>query len=283
MLKLSEVYDFNVGDEFHIVDQVNNNYSGVYAYVTNYEMIEILNRQNFVTNDTVQYLIHQTSWNSHAFPVYTSSVSEDTIIVTYTGLNKFVSELELSSLTLPLSPVIDSVNYLAGYYRLNYDTICGRLTESYQKDLYWMQNSCFNFQEFGTGIPANSYIEGVGVASCAAENWDGCPHPWSSSTDFVYIKKGNCITGIPLNRPLADAEHIEIQMKIFPNPSTGIYNLNFGEENITELEVFNNLGQSILLYSVNSKEAVLNLMEFPQGIYLVRAKGNRILTGKLIK
>lgn len=282
MLKLYDVYNYEVGDEFHIVDYLN---FAPALPSDNYTMMEILSKSYSITNDTVNYLIHFSTW-SNSFMGGPTAVIEDTSITTYTGLHKYVSNFEFGHNVFPLQAVKDSLNNYAGFYSQQYDSICSRISEVYVRDLnYTSYNNyyCYNIPEFGTGIPSNTYIEGVGVSTFASENWPDCPNPGSHSLSFVYIKKGNCITGTPLIKPLSVSITSDTKIQVFPNPSNGIFNVNVGDDKISGIEISNYLGEIVKKQKVNTKTVEVDLTEFPKGIYIVKTTGNKTMFGKFVK
>ncbi len=57
--------------------------------------------------------------------------------------------------------------------------------------------------------------------------------------------------------------------RIYPNPSFGLLNFEFGDV-IESISVYNNLGQLMIDKSINDYTASLNIETLPQGIYLVK-------------
>ncbi|MEZ4888208.1 MAG: LamG-like jellyroll fold domain-containing protein [Chitinophagales bacterium] len=70
-----------------------------------------------------------------------------------------------------------------------------------------------------------------------------------------------------------------LSFRVFPNPSTGIFNLTL-KETVSQLDirVFNNVGQVVTQFSdahFNADKHTLNLKGFPQGIYMVEVKTDK--------
>ena len=59
------------------------------------------------------------------------------------------------------------------------------------------------------------------------------------------------------------------ELKIYPNPSSGIVNIKSGTR-IQRIEVFNATGQLLQLYYPNAKTFILNLGAYQQGLYYVK-------------
>jgi len=74
---------------------------------------------------------------------------------------------------------------------------------------------------------------------------------------------------------------IENKLNIYPNPSSGIFNIST-MENVQAVEVYGMNGQQIKGISIRENE--INLTEYPNGIYFVRVIAeNGLITKKLIK
>lgn len=76
----------------------------------------------------------------------------------------------------------------------------------------------------------------------------------------------------------SDVKNLSSSFRIYPNPSTGFLNFEFGEI-IESVSVYNNLGQLLINQSIKDYSATLNLESIPQGIYLVKvnAAGQTII------
>ena len=70
---------------------------------------------------------------------------------------------------------------------------------------------------------------------------------------------------------------------LYPNPVKDVLNISY-TQNITNVEVFNMLGQQILAKSVNATEGKVDMSNLASGTYLVRvAADNQVKTIKIIK
>jgi hypothetical protein len=56
-------------------------------------------------------------------------------------------------------------------------------------------------------------------------------------------------------------------LKIYPNPSEGIFHVEFGEQTPSKIELVNMLGDVVYSYSPTSKIELINVPELPPGIY----------------
>jgi hypothetical protein len=69
----------------------------------------------------------------------------------------------------------------------------------------------------------------------------------------------------------------------FPNPVKDILNLSY-DKNISNITVFNLLGQEVLTKAINSNQSQLNMSALSAGTYLVKVTAdNQVKTIKVIK
>jgi hypothetical protein len=85
--------------------------------------------------------------------------------------------------------------------------------------------------------------------------------------------------------PTAVTDNFEVKTSIYPNPSTGIVNLQFSQK-VTDMSVnvFSIDGKVVFSDNLsNTKDATIDLSEFNSGVYFIQTKeGNNTKTEKLI-
>jgi hypothetical protein len=65
------------------------------------------------------------------------------------------------------------------------------------------------------------------------------------------------------------------EVKVFPNPTNGVFEIHLNSFNeTTSVEIYNALGQRILVEKVNSEIMTINLKEFNSGLYYVKIKNS---------
>tara|TARA_Y100001968_G_scaffold296098_1_gene304053 strand:- start:646 stop:1383 length:738 start_codon:yes stop_codon:yes gene_type:complete len=80
----------------------------------------------------------------------------------------------------------------------------------------------------------------------------------------------------------------DIDLIIYPNPSTGLFNINFNTKNIetVEINIYNYLGERVfsdyILNFTGRYERILNLSQYSKGIYLLELKDKNDLLNKKI-
>jgi hypothetical protein len=62
-----------------------------------------------------------------------------------------------------------------------------------------------------------------------------------------------------------------VSIAIYPNPSTGIFNLEFEDATVKEIEVYTMQGRSVYKARVNSQTTSINLAHLSAGLYYVQA------------
>jgi agmatine deiminase len=72
-----------------------------------------------------------------------------------------------------------------------------------------------------------------------------------------------------LSTPTGISE-VELSVGVFPNPSTGQFNINFDRVDEIDYSVFDVTGKQIFSESARSKAFVLNLENYGTGLYLLK-------------
>ena len=62
----------------------------------------------------------------------------------------------------------------------------------------------------------------------------------------------------------------DVLKKVYPNPTSG--NLTIEAEGMTEVSVYNTLGQCVLQKEVAGEQTTVNLQQVSEGLYLLRVK-----------
>jgi hypothetical protein len=92
--------------------------------------------------------------------------------------------------------------------------------------------------------------------------------------DEMHFKSQPLSTSVP-------TFHIENEISIYPNPSTGEFNIVSSLFNVENVEVYNAVGDRVISKNINSKSSILNLRD--EGIYFVKMNSNgKTFTKKLI-
>jgi len=250
-LTVREIYDFQVGDEFHY-DQ--------YYQPTGYRNI-ILDRKLSNKGDSLTYLIHRDHYEYYSGK-YT--FTHDTQTVVFTNLDAFIDDVSLLKYKKDsCHPFNDSffksIKYDVPVYGYEHKERCvfeGKRIE----------------EEFGLGI---------GFTKFAIHDAQG-PYRWQE--DLKYYKKGTVKKGLPTPFSL-DLKKIGWPyqtINVFPNPVHNKLELSkvFGSD--SRITVTDCLGKSSFTdfpYSTG-----LNVSDLPAGLYyFTLLNGENVYKGRFVK
>jgi hypothetical protein len=104
----------------------------------------------------------------------------------------------------------------------------------------------------------------------------------SSNADTLSITEVNKNELLDLTPSLNTSEAVEI----FPNPTSGIFNVSFYSENqeMKRIEVYNIIGLLIQSYNNSNAHNIIDISDYSNGIYILRISiGSKEFQKKLIK
>ena len=188
-LKVGEVYNFNVGDEFHRHYLFKNEFSGDVIQNT-YYIDKILSKSYAANNDTVYYGVQVTTYNPNDCG---GTLDVDTIQRYFTNLDSYV-------VTLSDSSYVDTINWSSSYYRtLSYSATLNQYNGRRVNTL-----SESNYTSYVGDGQDNQFIEGCGrfdynwsTGNCLEGNcWDN-----HATMSLLYYKKGAEEWGTPIQLP----------------------------------------------------------------------------------
>ncbi|OFY33693.1 MAG: hypothetical protein A2W91_11020 [Bacteroidetes bacterium GWF2_38_335] len=279
LLLVKDVYDFNIGDEFHKIFSFGNH------YFSQYEVKKVINKYYSITNDTVFYDFDYNLWGNNDIGPGTYFHTIDTITKYYTNLDSIIHYGQNIRNFLPLESIITSgggssylMNYIVFTDSLEYNgrmLLCN-LGQEFRK---FDEDTCFNTPYFDSGAWVyEKYVKGCGdiYNNFDVEMYTNC----MPCSDLVYFLKGSEEWGNPLTIPNSIEENIkpEIIVSVFPNPATTEINLSVDQLSLVEIyDVLMNKKME----STSHKIVISNL---PVGVYYVRVTTeNGIAIGKFIK
>lgn len=124
---------------------------------------------------------------------------------------------------------------------------------------------------------ANWRVETVWAITCTSTFRMSGPNNAQST---VVKSKSN----ISNNRQIGIKNNKEGQLAIYPNPSNGIFNINFAGQGKTVVKVFSVLGQEIYNESVNGNHCKVDLGAYENGTYTIQLIGaNGVITRRVVK
>lgn len=129
---------------------------------------------------------------------------------------------------------------------------------------------------FNEGTPLGGTYSGAGVSGNtfnASVAGDGIHTITYSYTTLAGCTSSNNAVIHVLPCPLVVVNHVMPGMKIYPNPSNGIFTVETPDQTGT-LQVMNSIGQVIFNEKVVQPSYILNLQSHPNGIYLVKIESS---------
>lgn len=83
---------------------------------------------------------------------------------------------------------------------------------------------------------------------------------------------------LPLSLGLEESKQVEIS--IYPNPTSDFLNINVSNSDITLMSIFDMNGKEIYNSNITANEILLNINTFEPGVYLINFKGENTQTSK---
>jgi glutamine amidotransferase-like uncharacterized protein len=127
-------------------------------------------------------------------------------------------------------------------------------------------------------IEENSTRDGVNVASNLDDNGTDWNFLWTA-TDWLL--------GEPLTYPDLSASIINSKkqtFEVYPNPTNGIIELDFAENNIKKIKIYDITGKVVIEKTDIHQNKTIDITQFKSGLYIVILESDRgIYTSKVIK
>ncbi len=261
-----DVFDFQVGDEFHYIESSNYLVNGGSAWEKK-QIIRILTRENF--NDSIHYtedvqLIQKYKQNAQSNYVTTSEhyqtgfwVQKNTAFEQEPGIPIFNND----STRIEIYTAFNSVS---------------------RRDIYTKNNGCWiRSNIIDDACNYVSYAKGRGLIHSSS----GCWLMSGESLDQVYYKKGAETGGTPLILTGNEELNARYSVNIYPNPTTDKIYIDLNDNIHCTFELFDAQGKFMLQKELNQKQNSVNMQEFNKGMYFYRVKTDekQVKTGKIFR
>lgn len=258
----NDVYNFNVGDEFHIEE--GNIFS------KHYYKVFILSKQ-LDANNHWEYTYDVVR---HVFWEYNFDTNSDTAIeLSGTVPQQLLPQTIVDLSALPMIFYQDSSG-IGGYSKIEPSNINNRVQKVFDEAFWESDDGCWGYGFLSISY-LNTYIEGLGG-----------PYGGSSSGNAImatlkYYKKGNEIYGTPIDFDLImPTENIigeSENLKIYPNPAQDFITIEL--ENQANFDynilIINNLGQIVQQDILNQNVQQIPVNHLPKGIYTLRIENEK--------
>lgn len=241
-----EIYDFNIGDEFHYSGYFGNNYK-------EYSISKILSRTDSIDATLKKIIIYRLEIKSACYCPYGGpplefryNVGYDTLLVDSNNiLNKMsskfynTSHVKLENLNTKTISIWDA-------YRIN-----------------GFENNCMTREYRGSVYTDRTYKKGLGLFSYEA---------YSYNKYMVYYKKDTLEWGNPIN--LSDyvgiANKQNLLFKMYPNPAESILLISSNDLKLTSVEFYNLEGKLVFSNQINSIHNYIDIGSLSKGFYVVK-------------
>lgn len=197
------------------------------------------------------------SWNNGVTNGISVVLNPSTTVYAVTGTNASGC-VSSDSITLTVNP-LPSID-------LGSDTtVC-----SYNLPITLNAPAGFTTYQWNTGSTTSSTnAPGAGNYQLTVSNQFGC-----TDNDIVVVNSDPCL-GIEDNN--------QAILTVYPNPSKGSFNVAHNINGVSQYVVLDAQGRSVLQFSNNLNEFMLDLANFSSGIYTLMIQGIEITTVRLIK
>jgi hypothetical protein len=240
-LTAADVYDFNVGDEFHRVETSDgSSTNGLLCEDKDYRLMEIKSKQFSNNGDSVYYDVHLQHYRSDCtvdFPPISSTTVFDTIFIGDTIIAFDISANNKLN-TKTLNRDADSTLWVQSFDGER-KFITGLNT------IEWNASGCYPFSVTPQTFYDFAYQKGVGLSA-----WGSYSLGESLTGELVYSKIKGVEWGTPINiDDLVTTKSIQKEisnLKVFPNPTSDILNFQFDDlQKNTEIRIYSTIGQLV--------------------------------------
>ena len=250
MPTIGQVYDFNIGDEFHY------KLSAIFTTPAA-KRFKITGKYYSSSNETVYYQRlfnnYYTDYNSVPSPHLDYYFDSYTDVVFYTNLDSLFNT-QYSS--WPVSDTNGDSFKDTLYYSSLY---CGKLIYDYTHCVFCIFEGNYYHAKYGEGLGMVFYEESTSHQP-----------QYDNITGLVYYKKDTISCGSPDLTCMSINENIiNNNLSIYPNPTKD--NLTIETNSITEqrIEILNLIGQTVYTNIINRK-ATVNTSAFAKGVYILK-------------
>jgi len=272
-----DIYDFDVGDEFHYYGSHDTMYSGgSYWYVIK----KILEKTMYDFNDSVTYLIEYCKREvTYSNPQLTNI--HDTITKTYS----FIS-LSQDTAAGIMPHHFYPVDTLASEYYTQIDLYPGRLSKGVERDNYITYgNGCWQSYSSDTAF-MYEYTAGLGETFFYSIGGFYWAEIWEER--LVYFKKGTETWGTPVSTDCTTLVPVDVipapetEISIYPVPVST--NITIETPYQGQLTIQNLQGQEVIHHQITKPKTRFDISTLPSGVYLVKVTGERaVKVGKFVK
>ena len=245
-----EIFDFEVGDEIHIVE-----IRGIMAQSDVWET-KYIYLDKIVQLNTIEYRIDREIKKRKIYGEVTE-YTHDTITEPY---DYYFSINKLSGEIIEMGKYLNEIRMEVG------DIL--KKTILPDKERVSLQDSCWH--DYHIGCSNRNYLKGLGGPYYDCRMLVSPTMYRTDSRSLQYYKKGDITWGTPLS-----IEDIKIynNVKIYPNPTRGLLHVQSNELQVTEIQICDIVGRCLLsIKPLPSQEQTIDISHLSNGIYFMKVK-----------
>jgi hypothetical protein len=235
-LTYGEVFDFNIGDEFHSVED----YAGLQAPQPKF--VRTVIAKNNWSPDSIQYIFHyeHTWYTVINMNVDTFYVAAPETLMVY-NLNNYIFP------EFPKEPIHNFPNISSYEMDFSHFGSCRPLEIQYINGLYvYNPDSLFYPLPFEATTESYDWINGNGEY----DGYSSLSSMYYWAFYLVFSKKGIDSCGFPLNMGIYDGKMNQNEISIYPNPTSSEIHINYFSTNAQKI--------NLSIRNIEGKELFLN-------------------------
>ncbi len=279
-LTIADVYDYDIGDEFHWYNYVGyGDSNGSFRYKV-YDLMTINNKFFSSNGDSVYYDVYWERYREYKQEEYWNNIfihSFDTIYTKDTIVGYDISpNHQMNMFTLHQDS--DSLTWI--------QTEDGnKKVIDYGDVSTWNTNGCFEPGEIRSA-GSTTFHKGIGFTY----SYGGVGIPTEERT-FLYYNKNGTTWGTPLNIDSLSTVSTKLivknglNIKIFPNPTNNLLNFQFKEPiDNAEIRIYSSIGQLMTNQNIRNTDIQFEVSDWHSGMYFygVYVEGVLVKQGQIL-
>lgn len=252
LLTVGDIYDWQVGDEFHYNYQISSQFSSYWGA----SILKIISRK--IVADSLVYEIHYQDSQNSGIP--------DTIVQSYHYENVFPLSFEGPQLMVIHNQLFHFWNEEAIHINNILNGRDGISLNDTKLSNWVIPVTCYGDRGLGTYLAKHEFAKGIGEIK--SESTDYTSPTSYHLRELVYYKKGAETWGTPVTINVGVDEFDERKkLIIFPNPATGV--VQFSEPLSAEALLYNSSG--VLIKELKRDQPSFDTSDLKPGLYFIKS------------
>ncbi len=266
-LTMYRVFDFQPGDELHILEYKEENQGKLFERKT---ILHYLERTDF--NDSIIYKVDRLSYYQD-FQSDSAHYTRDTIFNTIKPDDNFDR--------LPGEIVMN--DFYSEFWSIKNNDMIRKENCCDNFSINYMSIECWEFSHIDCGYYNGYYLEGLGGKYFYQETGN-MVFSNIHSKSLVYHKKGEETWGVPLTISSIVNEPVSNKFTVYPNPAKNHVNIHAETSQTLMVEIFELTGKLVMTGKIRTDED-FNIGSLSKGIYLIKItdKKRNSFINKIVK